>query len=72
MRKIEIFAAGCPVCRAGSLGIHQVPSVVVDGKLVQGIDEQSLRAAGIGQPVYTRNEQRATKRDARETRQDHQ
>jgi glutaredoxin len=55
---------GCPSCeitvldttdkniaaRAGALGIHQVPSVVVDGTLVQGIDEQSLRAAGIGQP----------------------
>ena len=56
---------GCPSCeittldtndkniaiRAGALGIHQVPSVVVDGKLVQGIDEKSLRSAGIGQPA---------------------
>jgi glutaredoxin 3 len=55
---------GCPSCeisvldthdkdiatRAGSLGIHQVPAVVVNGNLIQGIDEQSLRAAGIGQP----------------------
>lgn len=36
--------------RAKSLGIQQVPAVVVDGKPVQGIDEPSLRAAGIGQP----------------------
>lgn len=36
--------------RAGSLGIHQVPAIVVDGKLVPGVDEPNLRAAGIGQP----------------------
>ena len=38
--------------RARQLGIRQVPSVVVDGKLadccVSGINEQSLRNAGIG------------------------
>ncbi len=79
MRKVEIFTAGCAVCkdtmdlvkqiacpscevsvhdmhdediatRAKSLGIRQVPAVVVDGKPVPGIDEQSLRASGIGQP----------------------
>ncbi len=38
--------------RATSLGIKQVPAVVVDGKLVDGpgLDEGTLRAAGIGQP----------------------
>lgn len=35
--------------RAKSLGIQQVPAIVVDGKPVPGIDESSLRAAGIGQ-----------------------
>ena len=42
--------------RAKSLGIHRVPAVVIDGKLadccaVSAPDEQSLRAAGIGQPI---------------------
>ena len=36
--------------RAKSLGVQHVPAVVVDGKPVQGTDEPSLRAAGIGQP----------------------
>lgn len=40
--------------RAKSLGIHAVPSVVIDGQLASccaagGIDEQALRAAGLGQ-----------------------
>lgn len=38
--------------RAGELGIKRVPSVVIDGALadccVGGIDEQTLRSAGIG------------------------
>lgn len=40
--------------RAKSLGIRAVPSVVIDGQLASccatgGIDEQALRAAGLGQ-----------------------
>lgn len=40
--------------RAKALGIRSVPAVVIDGRLVEcctgrGIDEASLRAAGIGQ-----------------------
>jgi len=40
--------------RAKSLGIHAVPSVVIDGQLASccatgGVDEQTLRAAGLGQ-----------------------
>jgi hypothetical protein len=40
--------------RAKSLGIHAVPAVAIDGQLVEccsgrGIDEASLRAAGLGQ-----------------------
>ena len=42
--------------RAKSLGIHSVPSVVIDGKLAdccagRGPDEATLRAAGLGQPI---------------------
>jgi hypothetical protein len=41
------------VRRAKSLGIRSVPSVVIDGKLAdccggRGVDEQVLRAAGLG------------------------
>lgn len=40
--------------RMRALGIHSVPAVVVDGVLVrccdrQGVDEASLKAAGVGQ-----------------------
>ena len=40
--------------RARSLGIRSVPAVVIDGKLAdccasRGVDEATLRAAGIGQ-----------------------
>ncbi|MDZ4142554.1 MAG: thioredoxin family protein [Methylotenera sp.] len=40
--------------RAKSLGIHAVPSVVINGQLIEccsgrGIDEAALRAAGLGQ-----------------------
>jgi glutaredoxin 3 len=42
--------------RAKELGIHRVPAVVIDGKLadcclVSAPDEQSLRAAGIGNAI---------------------
>lgn len=42
--------------RASALGIRSVPAVVVNGKLAdccarRGVDEQALRAAGIGQPA---------------------
>jgi glutaredoxin 3 len=84
-RQIEIFSAGCPVCRetidlvnrmacpsceisvldmndntvaarAAQLGIRSVPAVAINGKLAdccagRGVDENSLRAAGIGQPM---------------------
>jgi glutaredoxin 3 len=84
-RKVEIFSAGCSVCReaveqvrglacgdcvlrvldmhdpsvarrAKDLGVRKVPAVVVDGKLAeccmeQGIDERTLKAAGVGVPL---------------------
>jgi hypothetical protein len=42
--------------RAKTLGIRSVPSVVIDGKLAdccagRGVDEQVLRAAGLGRPL---------------------
>lgn len=42
--------------RAKALGIHRVPAVVIDGKLADccsdsALDEQSLRAAGIGSAI---------------------
>ena len=42
--------------RAKSLGIRSVPAVVVDGELAsccagRGVDEGSLRAAGVGQAI---------------------
>ena len=42
--------------RADSLGIKAVPAIAIDGKLVdccagRGVDEESLRAAGLGQPL---------------------
>ncbi len=42
--------------RAGALGIRSLPAVVIDGKLAdcctnQGVDEDALRAAGLGQPL---------------------
>ena len=41
--------------RAKMLGVRSVPAVAIDGKLAdccagRGIDEQVLRAAGLGQP----------------------
>ncbi len=84
-RKIEVFSAGCPVCRetvemvkrnacpscevsvhdmrdskvadrARRLGIRSVPAVVIDGRLAGcctagGVDEATLKAAGLGQPL---------------------
>lgn len=43
------------VKRAKALGIRSVPAVAIDGKLAsccagRGVDEQALRAAGLGQP----------------------
>lgn len=83
-RKIEVFSAGCPLCkdtvelvnrlacpscevtvvnmhdikgasRARELGVKSVPAVAINGKLSEccvgrGIDEATLRAAGVGQP----------------------
>ena len=42
--------------RAKRLGIRSVPAVVIDGRLAdccagRGPDEQTLRAAGLGQPL---------------------
>ena len=42
--------------RAKRLGIRSVPAVVIDGRLTdccagRGPDEQTLRAAGLGQPL---------------------
>lgn len=43
------------VKRAKALGIRSVPAVAIDGQLAsccagRGVDEQTLRAAGLGQP----------------------
>lgn len=43
------------VRRAKALGVHSVPAVAIDGQLAgccagRGVDEQALRAAGLGQP----------------------
>ncbi len=42
--------------RARGLGIQSVPAVVIDGMLAEccagrGVDEATLRAAGVGQPI---------------------
>lgn len=42
--------------RAKQLGVRSVPAVVVDGQLAdccagRGVDEASLRAAGVGSPL---------------------
>ena len=42
--------------RARELGVRRIPAVVVDGKLFDccvggGCDEETLRAAGIGEPL---------------------
>jgi glutaredoxin 3 len=42
------------LARAKELGIRCLPAIVIDGKLAgcqcPGIDEQTLRAAGVGRP----------------------
>ncbi len=50
MRQPEVAA------RAKQLGIGRVPAIVIDGKLAEccaadGVDEQVLRAAGLGVPL---------------------
>ncbi len=41
--------------RANNLGIGSVPAVVIDGRLAdccgQGLNEETLKAAGLGQPL---------------------
>jgi glutaredoxin 3 len=42
--------------RAKDLGIHSIPAVVIDGQLAEcctgrGVNEATLRAAGLGQPL---------------------
>ncbi len=42
--------------RADALGIRSLPAVVIDGKLADcctgsGVDEDALKAAGLGQPL---------------------
>ena len=42
--------------RAKGLGIRSVPAVVIDGKVAgccagRGVDENTLRAAGVGRPL---------------------
>ena len=46
---------GAVAKRAKDLGVRSVPAVAIDGRLAsccagRGIDEQALRAAGLGQP----------------------
>jgi len=46
--------------RAGALGIRSLPAVVIDGKLAdcctgEGVDEDTLKAAGLGQPLASAN-----------------
>jgi len=50
MRQPEVSA------RAKQLGISRIPAIVIDGKLAEccvagGVDEQALRAAGVGVPL---------------------
>lgn len=81
-RKVEVFSAGCPVCkdaiatvrglacpscdvqvldmhdrevvkRARALDVRSLPAFAIDGQLAvccagRGVDEQTLRAAGLG------------------------
>ena len=42
--------------RAKTLGIHSVPTVIIDGKIIdcctgRGPDEAALKAAGLGKPL---------------------
>ena len=49
MRRPDVAA------RAKGIGVRSVPAVVIDGKLAdccagRGVDESTLRAAGVGEP----------------------
>ncbi|ORJ55859.1 thioredoxin family protein [Geothermobacter hydrogeniphilus] len=55
---ISVLDMNDPVttARAQSLGVRSVPAVAIDGKLAgccagRGLDEQVLRAAGLGRPL---------------------
>lgn len=52
----DLRAGGEAVSRAQSLGVHTVPSVAVEGRLAEccvrgSLEEESLRAAGLGRPL---------------------
>lgn len=52
----DLKAGGKAVDRARSIGVHAVPSVAVEGRLAEccvrgALEEGSLRAAGLGQPL---------------------
>jgi glutaredoxin 3 len=52
----DLTAGGEVVDRARNLGVNSVPAVVVDGRLADccargAVDEGTLRAAGVGQPL---------------------
>ena len=55
--EITVLDMGEPAvaARAAALGVRSVPAVVIDGKLADccagGMDEATLRAAGLGQPL---------------------
>jgi len=55
---VEVLDMGDPAVakRAAELGIRSVPAVLIDGKLAdccasRGVDEATLRAAGVGSPT---------------------
>ena len=47
---LDIHEAG-NAAEARTYHVREVPTVVVDGEAVPGLDEASLRAAGVGQPL---------------------
>ena len=56
--EVEVLDMGDPnvASRAKSLGVQRVPAISIDGKLADccagnGPDEDTLRAAGLGQPI---------------------
>ena len=56
--EVEVLDLNDPetAARAASLSVRSIPAVVVDGKLAdccsgRGVDDESLRAAGIGTPL---------------------